>query len=97
MSPDGVPVFSSIFAEDTIANSNYNSLQVQVEKRFSQGHGIPRILYVEQVLRFKLPALKTSSTRWISAALALSLFDARTRWFTATSGSFRFPPSTLEG
>jgi hypothetical protein len=35
--PDGVPVFSSIFAEDTIANSNYNSLQVQVEKRFSRG------------------------------------------------------------
>ena len=36
--PDGVPVFSSIFGEDTIANSNYNSLQVQVEKRF--GHGV---------------------------------------------------------
>jgi hypothetical protein len=35
--PDGVPVFSSIFAEDTIANSNYNSLQVEVEKRFSHG------------------------------------------------------------
>ena len=35
--PDGVPVFSSIFAEDTIANSNYNSFQMQVEKRFSHG------------------------------------------------------------
>ena len=31
---DGTPVFSSIFAEDTIANSNYNSLQVSLEKRF---------------------------------------------------------------
>lgn len=34
---DGTPVFSSIFAEDTIANSNYNSLQVSLEKRFSRG------------------------------------------------------------
>ncbi len=35
--PDGIPVFSSIFAQDTIANSNYNSLQVSAEKRFSKG------------------------------------------------------------
>ena len=35
--PDGVPVFSSIFAEDTIANSNYNSLQISAEKRMSKG------------------------------------------------------------
>ncbi|HMK24017.1 MAG TPA: carboxypeptidase regulatory-like domain-containing protein [Terriglobales bacterium] len=35
--PDATPVFSSIFAEDTIANSNYNSLQVSLEKRFSHG------------------------------------------------------------
>jgi hypothetical protein len=35
--PDSTPVFSSIFAEDTIANSNYNSLQVMLEKRFSHG------------------------------------------------------------
>jgi len=34
---DGTPVFSSIFAEDTIANSNYNSLQALLEKRFSKG------------------------------------------------------------
>jgi outer membrane receptor protein involved in Fe transport len=34
---DGTPVFSSIFAEDTIAYSNYNSLQASLEKRFSHG------------------------------------------------------------
>ena len=34
---DGTPVFSSIFAEDTIANSNYNSLQALLEKHFSHG------------------------------------------------------------
>jgi outer membrane receptor protein involved in Fe transport len=34
---DGVPVFSNIFAEDTVANSNYNGLQVSLEKNFSHG------------------------------------------------------------
>lgn len=34
---DGVPVFSSIFAQDTIANSAYNSLQTSLEKRFAHG------------------------------------------------------------
>jgi Carboxypeptidase regulatory-like domain/TonB dependent receptor len=34
---DGVPVFSNIFAEDTIANSNYNGLQLSLEKSYSHG------------------------------------------------------------
>lgn len=34
---DGVPVFGSIFAEDTVSNSNYHSLQVSADKRFSKG------------------------------------------------------------
>ncbi len=33
----GKPVFSGIFSEDTIAHSNYNSLQALFEKRFSHG------------------------------------------------------------
>jgi hypothetical protein len=35
---DGIPVFSSIFTQDTIANSAYNSLQASLDKRF--GHGL---------------------------------------------------------
>jgi|SRR5580704_8347444 outer membrane receptor protein involved in Fe transport len=34
---DGTPVFSNIFSEDTTANSNYNGLQVSVEKNYSHG------------------------------------------------------------
>ena len=34
---DGNPVFSSIFAQDTIANAAYNSLQASLEKRMSHG------------------------------------------------------------
>jgi len=35
--PDSIPVFSSIFTQNTIANSSYNGLQLSVEKRFSHG------------------------------------------------------------
>ena len=34
---DSVPVFSGIFTENTIARSNYNSLQVLWEKRYAHG------------------------------------------------------------
>jgi outer membrane receptor protein involved in Fe transport len=33
----GIPVFTSIFAQDTIASSAYNSLQASLEKRFAHG------------------------------------------------------------
>jgi hypothetical protein len=34
---DGIPIFTDIFAEDTIANANYNALEAMLEKRFSKG------------------------------------------------------------
>jgi hypothetical protein len=34
---DGVPVFTDIFAEDTIATSSYNAFEAMLEKRFSKG------------------------------------------------------------
>ena len=34
---DGVPVFTDIFAEDTIASSSYNALEMMLQKRFSHG------------------------------------------------------------
>jgi hypothetical protein len=34
---DGIPVFTDIFAEDTIANSSYNALEMMLQKRFSHG------------------------------------------------------------
>ncbi len=34
---DGIPVFTDVFAEDTIANSNYNALEAMLEKRFAKG------------------------------------------------------------
>src|SRR5262249_33772111 len=34
---DGVPIFSNIFSEDTVGNSNYNALQLSLDKNFSHG------------------------------------------------------------
>jgi len=34
---DGVPVFTEIFAEDTIGNSVYNAFEMMLQKRFSHG------------------------------------------------------------
>jgi Carboxypeptidase regulatory-like domain/TonB-dependent Receptor Plug Domain len=34
---DSTPVFSNIFAEDTIVNSNYNGLQLSLDRSFSHG------------------------------------------------------------
>ncbi|MGO9088915.1 MAG: carboxypeptidase regulatory-like domain-containing protein [Terriglobales bacterium] len=34
---DGIPVFTDIFAEDTIASSVYNALEMMLQKRFSHG------------------------------------------------------------
>ena len=47
---DGIPVFSSIFAQDTIANSAYNSLQVSLDKRFAHGLQFTDRLHLQQVL-----------------------------------------------
>jgi len=34
---DGTSIFSNIFSEDTVANSNYNGLQISLEKNYSHG------------------------------------------------------------
>jgi hypothetical protein len=76
---DGVPVFSSIFAQDTIANSNYNSLQASLQKRFTHG------LQFEFAYTFSKSIDNASSFENILKPIcdrcnrSLSLFDARHR------------------
>jgi hypothetical protein len=76
---DGVPVFSSIFAQDTIANSNYNSLQASLEKRLAHG------LQFEVAYTWSKSIDNASSFENIlkpicnSCNRSLSLFDARHR------------------
>jgi len=78
--PDAIPVFSNIFAQDTIANSNYNSLQVSLEKRFSKG------LQLQAAYTFSKSIDQASSFEDIlnpfdpRRTRSLSLFDARHRF-----------------
>src|SRR5579864_7130604 len=77
---DGVPVFSSIFAQDTVANSNYNSLQASLEKRFAHG------LQFQMAYTYSKSIDEASSFEGILNPIdprrsrALSLFDARHRF-----------------
>ena len=93
--PDGVPVFSSIFAEDTIGNSNYNSLQVSAEKRFSHG------LQFQAAYTFSKSIDDASSFENVLNPLnyrlsrSLSLFDARQR--LVTSYFYQFPHLDVHG
>jgi carboxypeptidase family protein len=76
---DGVPVLSSIFAQDTIASSNYNSLQTSLERRLSHG------LQFELAYTFSKSFDDASSFENILKPIcnrcnrSLSLFDARHR------------------
>ena len=78
--PDAIPVFSSIFAQDTIANSDYNSLQVMIEKRFSKG------LQLQGAYTWSKSFDNASSFEGIlnpidpRASRSLSQFDARNRF-----------------
>lgn len=77
--PDGIPVFGSIFTENTIANSNYNSLQVSLEKRtlvglqFLAAYTLSKSIDNASSFEELLNPLDYGSSR------SLSLFDARQR------------------
>ena len=77
--PDGIDVFSSIFTQNTLANSSYNAFQASLEKRFSHG------LQFEAAYTFgKSIDLASTFENLIDPVnprrnRALSLFDARQR------------------
>lgn len=77
---DQIEVFSNIFAQDTIANSAYNSLQVNLEKRFSHG------LQLQAAYTFSKSIDEASSFEDIlnpfnaRRSRSLSLFDTRNRF-----------------
>ncbi len=74
------PVFTGIFAQDTIASSSYNSLQVSLEKRLAHG------LQLSAAYTYSKSIDESSSFEGILNPLpgadnyALSLFDARHRF-----------------
>ena len=91
----GVPVFTSVFAQDTVANSGYNSLQVSLDKRFAHG------LQFNAAYTFSKSIDEASSFEGILNPLpgannrSLSLFDARHRF--VISYYWEIPGSKFSG
>jgi len=77
---DGVPVFSNIFAEDTIAASSYNSFQASLEKRFSHGLQFQAAYTFSKSLDWASSFEETVNPFNYKASRALSLFNSAQRF-----------------
>jgi hypothetical protein len=77
---DGVPVFTNIFAEDTIAPSAYNSFQASVEKRFSHGLQFQAAYTLSKSLDWASSFEETVNPFDYKASRALSLFNSHQRF-----------------
>jgi hypothetical protein len=77
---DGIPVFSNIFAEDTIAASAYNSFQASLEKRFSHGLQFQAAYTLSKSLDWASSFEETVNPFNYKASRALSLFNSKQRF-----------------
>jgi len=77
---DGIPVFSNIFSEDTVARSNYNSLQVLLEKRFSHGLQFQAAYTLSKSLDNASSFENTLNPVNFNSTYGPSLYDARHRF-----------------
>jgi hypothetical protein len=77
---DGKPVFSGIFTENTIAKSNYNSLQVLFEKRFSHGLQFQASYTYGKTLDNASSFESALNPLNFNATYGLSAYDARHRF-----------------
>ncbi len=78
--PDQIEVFSNIFAQDTIANSSYNSLQVNLEKRFSGGLQLQAAYTFSKSIDLASSFEDILNPFDVRRSRSLSLFDARHRF-----------------
>jgi hypothetical protein len=92
---DGIPVFSSIFTQNTIANSAYNALQASLEKHFSHGlqflasYTFGKSLDYASTFENLVDPINPRRNR------SLSLFDARHRF--VFSYVWEFPVKKYDG
>jgi Carboxypeptidase regulatory-like domain len=77
---DGIPVFSDIFAEDTIANSNYNAFEAMLEKRFSRGLQLQASYTFSKSIDDGSTFEETLDPFNFRASRALSLFNSKQRF-----------------
>jgi hypothetical protein len=77
---DGVPIFTNIFAEDTIAASAYNSFQASLEKRFSHGLQFQAAYTFSKSLDWASSFEETVNPFNYKASRSLSLFNSTQRF-----------------
>jgi hypothetical protein len=77
---DGVPVFTDIFAEDTIANSSYNALEMMLQKRFSHGLQFQAAYTFSKSMDTGSTFEETLNPFNFGASRALSIFNSKQRF-----------------
>ncbi|MFZ0818216.1 MAG: carboxypeptidase regulatory-like domain-containing protein, partial [Candidatus Sulfotelmatobacter sp.] len=77
---DGVPVFTDVFAEDTIANSTYNALEMMLQKRFSHGLQFQAAYTLSKSLDDGSTFEETLNPFNFGASRALSIFNSKQRF-----------------
>jgi hypothetical protein len=77
---DGVPVFTDIFAEDTIANSSYNALEMMLQKRFSHGLQFQAAYTFSKSIDTGSTFEETLNPFNYGASRALSIFNSKQRF-----------------
>ena len=77
---DGTPVFSGIFSENTVARSNYNSLQVLVQKNFTKGLQFQASYTWSKTMDNASSFESALNPLNFNATYGLSAYDARNRF-----------------
>ncbi len=77
---DGVPVFTDVFAEDTIASSAYNALEMMLQKRFSHGLQFQAAYTLSKSIDDGSTFEETLNPFNYRASRALSLFNSKQRF-----------------
>jgi hypothetical protein len=88
---DGIPVFSDIFAEDTIANSSYNAFEAMLEKRFSHGLQFQASYTLSKSLDDGSTFEETLDPFNYAASRALSLFNSHQRFVVSYDWELPIP------
>jgi len=87
----GIPVFSNIFTQNTIGYSNYNSLQVLAEKRFTHGLQFQAAYTYSKTIDDASSFESELNPYDLNATRGLSLFDARHRFVFSYYWEFPVP------
>jgi hypothetical protein len=92
---DGIPVFTDIFAEDTIASSNYNALEMMLQKRFSHGLQFQAAYTFSKSIDDGSTFEETLNPFNYRSSRGLSLFNSKQRF--VVSYDWELPKTSYQG